>query len=265
MTLVMTLIRVFAGLPTVRTVDSNQSRKGGNDVRTDNNTWILGGLHGQERSGVPMSGLLTQIVPLAAAAAISPVLFLLQLNTLTGTRPIARGTAVTAGAAVVLIVLSTIGVLLGDTVSVSDTVQATISILFGVLLAAIGLRALLRPPKPKAPTTDAKPGGVGRSFLAGAGAMASNVTTLALYIPALALIIGSGLPLGEQGIAALIILVITLMVAWVPLVLALAIPGASTRYLPALGGWMTANDRWIQVVLGLGFGILLVVKGLGAL
>jgi len=60
-----------------------------------------------------MSSLLEQIIPLALAAAISPVLFLLQLNTLTGARPIARGSALTAGAAVVLIVVSTIAVALG--------------------------------------------------------------------------------------------------------------------------------------------------------
>ena len=42
--------------------------------------------------------------------------------------------------------------------------------------------------------------------------MASNVTTFALSVPALALIAGSGLPLGQRGIATLIILVITLMV-----------------------------------------------------
>jgi hypothetical protein len=95
--------------------------------------------------------------------------------------------------------------------------------------------------------------------------MASNVTTFALYIPALALIAGSGLPLGQRGVAALIILLITLMVASVPLVVAVAVPGASTRLLPALGGWMTRNDRWIQVVLGFGFGIWLVVKGAKAL
>jgi hypothetical protein len=58
--------------------------------------------------------------------------------------------------------------------------------------------------------------------------MASNVTTFALYIPALALIGGSGLPLRQQGIAAVIILVITPMVAWVPLLLAVAVPGTST-------------------------------------
>jgi hypothetical protein len=70
-------------------------------------------------------------------------------------------------------------------------------------------------------------------------------------------------PLGQQGVAALIILLITLMVAWVPLLLAALVPGASTRLLPALGAWMTRNDRWIQVALGFGFGIFLLVKGLG--
>jgi uncharacterized membrane protein YfcA len=97
-----------------------------------------------------MSSLLREVIPLALAAAISPVIFLLQLNTLTGERPIARGAALIAGAAIVLIVVSTIGVLVGDTgFSTNDTLKAAINIAFGVLLIAVGLRALLRPPKPK--------------------------------------------------------------------------------------------------------------------
>jgi hypothetical protein len=40
-----------------------------------------------------MSALLAEIVPLALGAAISPVIFLLQLTTLTGPRAIARGSA----------------------------------------------------------------------------------------------------------------------------------------------------------------------------
>src|SRR5262245_26209327 len=99
-----------------------------------------------------MSSLLAEIVPLAFAAAISPVIFLLQLNALTGPRPLARGSALTAGAAVVLIVLSTIGVKAGATgFSSNQALQAWISIVFGALLMAVGLRAWLRPPKPKAP------------------------------------------------------------------------------------------------------------------
>jgi Sap, sulfolipid-1-addressing protein len=197
-----------------------------------------------------MSSLLREVIPLALAAAISPVIFLLQLNTLTRDRPIARGAALTAGAAIVLIVVSTIGVLVGDTgFSTNDTLKATVNLAFGVLLVAVGLRALLRPPKPKAPRTNSRPPSIGRSFLAGAGGMASNLTTFALLHSALALIAGSGLLLRQQGLAALTILLITLMVAWVPLVLAAVVPGASTRLLPWLGGWMNASSRWIQVVL----------------
>jgi hypothetical protein len=38
-----------------------------------------------------MSSLLREVIPLALAAAIIPAIVLLQLNTLTGARPIARG------------------------------------------------------------------------------------------------------------------------------------------------------------------------------
>jgi len=93
---------------------------------------------------------------------------------------------------------------------------------------------LVRPPKPKPPSSDPNPASIGRSFLAGAGGMASNLTTFALYTAALALIAGSGLLLRQQGIAALTILVITLMVAWVPLLLAAVVPGASTA---CCSGW----------------------------
>lgn len=213
-----------------------------------------------------MSSLIAETVPLALAAAISPVLFLLQLNTLTGARPIARGAALLAGAAVVLIVVSSLGVALGNTsFNTNDTLQAWIKIGFGVLLMLVGLRALLRPPKPKKTDPDEKPKGIGRSFLAGAGGMASNITTFALYIPALVLIAGSDIPAGQRALVALIILLITLSIAWVPLLAAIVVPGATTRWLPALGDWMTRNDRWIQVALGFGFGLLLLANGIDAL
>jgi threonine/homoserine/homoserine lactone efflux protein len=214
-----------------------------------------------------VSSLLEQVVPLALAAAISPVLFLLQLNTLTGPRALARGSALTAGAGIVLIVGSTLGVALGGTgFSTRDTLQAVINIVFGVLLLAVGLRALLRPPKPKEPEPEEqRPASLGHSFLAGAGGMATNVTTFALYIPALALIAGSQLPLGQRGLAGLTILLVTLSVVWFPLLVAAVVPGASTRLLPTLGRWMNHNNRWIQVVLGFGFGIWLLAKGVAGL
>jgi uncharacterized membrane protein YfcA len=138
-----------------------------------------------------MNTLLVEIVPLALGAAISPVIFLLQLATLTGPRPIARGSALSAAAA--LVVVSTIGVLVGDTsFSTRETLQAAINMAVGALLMAVGLRALFRPPKPKEPKASTRRPSVRGSFLAGVAGMASNVTTFAFYIPALALIAGTG-------------------------------------------------------------------------
>jgi hypothetical protein len=55
----------------------------------------------------------------------------------------ARGSAMTAGAAAALIVVSTIGVLVGNTgFSNRQTLQAVINMAFGALLMAAGLRAL---------------------------------------------------------------------------------------------------------------------------
>ena len=51
-----------------------------------------------------MSSLLREAIPLALTAAISPVIFLLQLNTLTGERPIARGAALGFGFGIWLLV-----------------------------------------------------------------------------------------------------------------------------------------------------------------
>jgi hypothetical protein len=61
-----------------------------------------------------MGSLLYEVVPRSLAAAIRPVIFLLHLNTLTGPTPVARGAALTAGAAVVLIVRSTMSVSIRD-------------------------------------------------------------------------------------------------------------------------------------------------------
>ncbi len=215
--------------------------------------------------GRAVTDLLSQVVPLALGAAISPVIFLLQVNTLAGPRPISRGAALTAGAAFTLIVVSTIGVIVGDT-GFSDraTLQAVINIVFGALLIAVGVRAMVKPSE-RRKSGDAGNKTAWRSCVAGAAGMASNITTFALYIPALALIAASGLPMSQQGLVALVILLITLMVAWVPLLIAIIVPATRERLLPAIGAWMDRNDRWIQVVLGFGFGIWLLWKGLGGL
>ena len=214
-----------------------------------------------------MSTLIIQTVPLALAAAISPVLFLLQLETVTGTRPIARGSALTAGAAFVLIAVSSVAVALGVTaLSGNESLQAAVKIGFGALLLALGVRCVALSEEAEGrrrPTRDRRasdaPSSPARRGWPRTSRPSLSTSPRSLSSPT------ASCRSARSGSSALIILVLTLMVAWVPLAIAVAVPGASSSWLPRFGAWMTRNDRWIQVTLGVGFGLLLLVKGIGAL
>ena len=213
-----------------------------------------------------MGTLLSQVIPLALGAAISPVLFLLTLTTLTGERPLVRGLALIAGAAVPLVLLGAFAFAIAGKLHTSSTTKAVVDLALGVLLLLVGVRGLVRPPS--APKPDAKPkrpAGPARSFALGFGAMVTNVTTLALYIPAMKLIATSHVSDADRLLAHAIVLLIALAPAVVPVALVAVAPGSSRRVLDALARFMTEHRGAIPVVLGFGFGAWLIVKGLGAL
>jgi hypothetical protein len=212
-----------------------------------------------------VGALLAQTIPLALAAAISPVLFLLQLTTLTGPRPVARGTALALGSALPLALVSAAAVFAGSSSALpkDSTIKAALDLGLGAVLLALGLRSVLRMPAAPKPKPARDPS-LRRAFLLGVAGMATNVSTFALYIPALKLIAASHVGDVGKGLAGLVVFVVTLAFVLVPLALTVLAPG-SERVLGAIGGWMSAHRRAIQVVLTLGFGIWLAAKGALAL
>ncbi len=213
-----------------------------------------------------MGRLLAETIPLALGAAISPVLFLLQLTTLTGQRPVARGSMLALGAAVPLAAIGAAAVAAGSSSSSltgDPTIKAALDIGLGSVLVGLGLWTLLHRRMPKGPKPPREPS-LRRSFLLGVAGMATNVTTFALYIPALKLIAASDVGTASKGLVTLLVFVIALSFVLIPLALTVAIP-ASKRVLAGLGAWLTAHRRALNVVLALGFGIWLVAKGVRAL
>lgn len=210
-----------------------------------------------------MGRLLAETIPLALGAAISPVIFLLQLTTLTGPRPLVRGSALAAGAAIPLAIVGAVAVVTGGRVDVSgpDTVKGVVELALGVLLVGLGVRVVLHPPKPPSAKPPTHPQGLGRSFVLGILGMGTNVSTFALYIPAMAAILVADVAVADQVVAAAIVFVVSLSAVLLPLVLTAVVPGASRRVLAAIGGWMTEHHRAISVVLSFGFGAYLIVKG----
>jgi hypothetical protein len=212
-----------------------------------------------------MGELLAVTIPLALGAAVSPLVFIAQLKTLSGPRPLVRGLALTAGAAMPLLLAGTVVLIFGKAISLSTSPEtaARIDLALGLLLLALGVYLLRRPAKP--PAVQAGDPRVGRSFALGAVVMVSNASSLALYIPAVKEISASDVDAPDKALAWLIVLAITLLAAELPLALAAISPRRSEPLLEGLGEFMKRHNRAISVGIVFVFGALLVVKGIAGM
>ena len=155
---------------------------------------------------------------------------------------------------------------IGGSLHASHTTKAAIDLALGVLLVLVAVRALAKgPAEPRPPDGPKHTAGPVRSFALGFAAMITNVTTLALYLPAMKLIATSHVSRADRALAHVIVALITLAPAAVPVALVAVAPGSSRRVLGAVSRFMTDHRRAIPVVLGFGFGAWLIVKGLAAL
>jgi threonine/homoserine/homoserine lactone efflux protein len=208
------------------------------------------------------------VIPLALGAAVSPLVLVGAVAVMTGPGPLRHGCEFAAGVAIPLIVVTAACLLLGNAVSLPDASDATkgwIDVGLAAILFALGLLTLARPAKPAKQRT--RPAGEsGRRFVAmGAALMTTNVTTFALYIPAMKLIAQSSVSDVEQAIAISVVLAVTMTLVLVPLAVVAAAPKASASLLGRAGDWLASHHRAVTVGLCSCFGALLLIKGLAAL
>ena len=215
-----------------------------------------------------MGSLLAETIPLALAGAVSPILFVEVLAVISGPQRLRRGLAFAAGATIPLIAVATLVLLAGDAVSLpkSPTAPAVIDIVLGAALLAFGASALFHAPRHKEagagrqPSKDPK-----RTFVFGIGSMTTNVTTLAFFIPAVKQIGSAEVAVEERLLVTALTILIVLAPALVPLAAATVAPDASTRALTGLRDFLHDRGRGLRIVLGVGFGVWLLAKGIGEL
>jgi hypothetical protein len=197
-----------------------------------------------------VGGLLGIVVPLAAGAAISPTVLTLQLLTLSRkVAPLARGWAIAAGYVAVLAVETAVALLLAVGTGGSDTpdeTTAAIKLAAAILLLAIGLRTLRKPPQPPEPEPDSPEPRIGRYLLLGGALMISNVTTTVLFIPAIHDVGVSDVETADQALAIALVIAITAIPAFAP-PLAVSLLGARADALLArLNDFTTRHRRGIN-------------------
>ncbi len=205
-----------------------------------------------------VGGLVAWLIPLSLLAAISPVVFL-NASTVVTHAGLRGGWRFLAGNVAVLVVLGTVGMgLLGATVAQQaerEFASRRIDVLLGVLLVVLAVSMVrgpdrdrhgsTSPEKPSAHPAGAEPG-LPRSLIGwGALGMATNLTTVPLYLAMAQRIGAADLPAGE-GIALLATVTVAVLApAWTPMAVRAVAPRRS-RLSPQLrdriAGWTTRGS-----------------------
>lgn len=215
-----------------------------------------------------MGGLLARVLPLALGAAVSPTVLAVNLLVLgSPTKPRSRGAFFALGGFSVIGVLTVVALvgLLPTTASSNtgaNTTGAVIDLVCAALLTLLGVRALLKRPS-EAPARKPTEGPWFEYLGLGAIVMATNFTTMVLYIPAMKEISHSNAPTGDQAVAVVLVFLVTTLTVWFPLLFTVAAPSAADRVLGAVNRFVTDHQRMVTAVVCLGFAALLAVKGIG--
>ncbi len=220
-----------------------------------------------------MSTTFARVLPLAFGAAISPVILLLQVATLASPRYPVRRALVVLGATALVVVAVMAAVVATDAHAgagprTDPVVDGWIRIVLALVLLAGAVRVVLHPgaTDDEPPPDDADPGVRGlRFFLLGIGAMLTNLTTIVLLVPATREAASAAIGSGDRLVVLGVVLAITLLPAYVPLVVLAALGRRGPAALAAMSRWLRSHRRAVTVVVSLGFAAYLGISGLVAL
>ena len=219
-----------------------------------------------------MSDLLTKVLPLALGAAVSPTSLAAILVVLSGKRPIARGLAFLIawlGILGGLTALGLFGVRQTTPSPAADEITHVVDGMAGALLLVLALgtvlRAVLRdpasPPSETHTDPDRQPGLAG-AFILGLAMMATNLTTILLYLPAMHAVSAAHVAATDEVLAVAIAFVITSLPVTLPFLFRVVVPGVAARGFGQLHAFIARYTTQIGVTMELVFGVWLVVKAL---
>jgi Sap, sulfolipid-1-addressing protein len=228
-----------------------------------------------------MGDLIAKTAPVAVGAAISPILVISVVLLLSGTRkPQARALAFAVGNVVALAIVAVVVLALfhsaGHTGTGSTKAGKLIDLILGVLLAAMGVGKLIEfiyrkpsdesgeaTPDAEADHPAAQKGGVFGSLALGVALMATNITTIALYLSAMKDVAEAKVDNGVRVVVVAVTIVIIMVPVAVPLLITVVVPGTSTKLLAAVRTFITRYRDLIMGIFVTGFGVYLALKGAG--
>ena len=209
-----------------------------------------------------MFRVLTLIVPLGFAAALSPMMLTEQTVLLSGRDGRRTANRYALGVALATTVYLVVLVVWGHVISLPKrpTLSASMDIVAGAVLVLIA--AAIHRRRPREDDRPArKPIGPQAALGFGVFSMATNFTSLAVLLPAAKDVAAEATNLFVRMAMVLVLVVLTTMPAWVPLAATAVAPGTAKRALDHLSTLISQYGKRIAVVLIGALGIVLVARG----
>ncbi len=212
-----------------------------------------------------MLGELAIIVPLAVAGAISPVMLTEQTLLLARRDGRRTGSLYAVGAVVTLLVLVVAMVVLGRAVKLPSQPRLSESLDLVVGAVLLGLAALIvalgRHRHVPSTTRRTHPRVARAALPFGVFSMATNVTTLALMVPAAKVISSANVGLAGRALLVGVLVGIASVPAWAPVALTMAAPDVGERALEAIRHLIIRWGRMVLVVASVAAGFFFVIRG----
>lgn len=212
-----------------------------------------------------MLHLLLVLVPLGLAASVSPVMLTEQTVLLAVPGGRRAGLLYAAGAATVLVLLVAAVLVMGRSLSLPTAphLDATLDLVVGGALVALALAVHLVPARDRQPSRRGSTRQLGPAAALGFGvfSMGTNVTTLALVVPAAKEIAAASVPTWGRLLASALLVALACLPAWGPVLLVAAAPTAAGRFLGRVEDLLHRRGRLLAVLLVGGAGLFLVGRG----
>jgi len=209
--------------------------------------------------------LLLVLVPLALASSVSPVMLTEQTVLLAGPQGRRSGQLYAVGTATVLLVLVGGIVVLGQSLSLPATphLNASLDLVVGALLLVLAMALRVWHPRNHSTERRARERmSPPAAYAFGVFSMATNVTTLALVVPAAKEIAASELAAWEGVVAAALLVAAACVPAWGPVALVAGAPDTADVLLGRVATLIQRHGRLMVVLLVAAAGTFLVVRGI---
>jgi threonine/homoserine/homoserine lactone efflux protein len=207
------------------------------------------------------------ILPFGFVGSLSPMMFTEQTLILTTKHGRRDATAYAIGAIFTLLIFTSVLVIFGRAIQLPDntSLSAGLDLLIGVVML---LAAVLIHRSPDQLTSRSKgrkvPPDLG--ILGGLGfgvfSMVTNFKALALMVPAAKAIATTGGLLPERIILTVVLVLITSIPAWLPVILTVVAPDLAGRAISAIKRFLDKHGRFLLLLILVVLGVLLVVRGI---